>query len=637
MSAIFGILRFDGAAVNPRDLERMGNTLAHRGPDGRKYVVDGPIGLGHCLMRVNNEDLFEAQPLYDREADLTLVADCRIDNREELAEAFGLSAADIRDMPDSAFILRAYKKWGEDAAEHLLGDFAFAIWDGRAKKLVLARDHMGQRYVHHHRGKGFFAFSTEAKGLWALPDVPRALRDEALGRLLVQLGAHHDPGGTLFREIFGVPGGTIRTITRDGKAIERRYWQPRADPRHVGRDEGYYIEQYRAVFGEAVACRLRRLTRPAALMLSAGFDSAAIAGLAGPVVRSQGRKLIAFTIMADEAYRTTNGDSRRWVEACRRVMPHLDARYVSQNTLMPFDEIEKRFIVNQGMATLNDATENEICKLAATAGARLLMDGMGGDYTINPRGRAALARWLRKGRLLRFLSELGPHMRQTRESFWQVLRAEIIGKLLPRRIVRAIKGGINLSDYPIEPEFLQALVDRGAVQLEREAFKIPQTEMRAETRYYSNLVSTYARTARAGRAGAFELDFTRPLHDKRIVEFGLAIPEDLYVKNGRNRHLACKALGDVYPPEFQTRGRGNDAYLAGFETMLNAAMPELLSECKRLSTNDELARCIDFENIRRVLTLCGGTDREKETKKRFAIRGLLLARYVEWFVQRNLP
>jgi asparagine synthase (glutamine-hydrolysing) len=63
MSAIFGILRFDGAEVNPRELERMSNTLAHRGPDGRKFVVDGPLGLGHCLMRVNNEDRFEAQPL----------------------------------------------------------------------------------------------------------------------------------------------------------------------------------------------------------------------------------------------------------------------------------------------------------------------------------------------------------------------------------------------------------------------------------------------------------------------------------------------------------------------------------------------------------------------------------------------
>lgn len=165
MSAIFGILRFDGGAVSARELERMGKTLAHRGPDGRKYRVDGAIGLGHCLMQVNQEDLFEAQPLHDREEDIVLAADLRLDNRAELAAAFGLDAANLCDLPDSALVLRAYKQWGDDCAGHLLGDFTFAIWDGRTKKLLLGRDHMGQRYVHYHRGKGFFAFATEIKAL----------------------------------------------------------------------------------------------------------------------------------------------------------------------------------------------------------------------------------------------------------------------------------------------------------------------------------------------------------------------------------------------------------------------------------------------------------------------------------------
>jgi len=90
MSAIFGVLRFDGAAVSASELQRMGAVLAHRGPDGRRSVADGRVGLGHCLLRVNQEDLFEAQPVRDPEAELTLVADCRIDNREALAAAFGL-------------------------------------------------------------------------------------------------------------------------------------------------------------------------------------------------------------------------------------------------------------------------------------------------------------------------------------------------------------------------------------------------------------------------------------------------------------------------------------------------------------------------------------------------------------------
>lgn len=195
MSAIFGIMRYDGGSVSARDLERMANVLAHRGPEGCKFAVDGAVGLGHRLMRVNQEDLFEAQPIRDRAANLTLAADCRIDNREELAGIFGIGTAELRDMPDGALVLRAYKKWGADAAQHLLGDFAFAVWDGRAKKLVLGRDHMGQRAVFYYKGENFFAFASEIKGLWALADVPRKLLDEEVVRFFSGRARESPRGG----------------------------------------------------------------------------------------------------------------------------------------------------------------------------------------------------------------------------------------------------------------------------------------------------------------------------------------------------------------------------------------------------------------------------------------------------------
>src|ERR1700694_2926036 len=104
-----------------------------------------------------------------------MVADLRLDNREELGSDCGIGAAELRDVPDSALLLRAFRKWGDSCAEHLLGDFAFAIWDGRARKLLLGRDHMGQRYVHYHRAAGCFIFATDIKGLWAFSEVPRLL------------------------------------------------------------------------------------------------------------------------------------------------------------------------------------------------------------------------------------------------------------------------------------------------------------------------------------------------------------------------------------------------------------------------------------------------------------------------------
>jgi asparagine synthase (glutamine-hydrolysing) len=173
LSGIHGIVRFDGGAVSQRDLERQSNALAHRGPDRRNFWHDGAVGMGHLLMRITAEDSFDAQPVHDRDAGLTLVADARLDNREELAGALAIDAAQLRELPDSALLLKAYRRWGTDCVEHLIGDFVFAVWDAPERKLVLGRDHMGQRHVFFHRGQDFFAFASEPKGLWALPDVPQ--------------------------------------------------------------------------------------------------------------------------------------------------------------------------------------------------------------------------------------------------------------------------------------------------------------------------------------------------------------------------------------------------------------------------------------------------------------------------------
>jgi asparagine synthase (glutamine-hydrolysing) len=640
MSAIFGILRFDDA-VSARDLERMGNTLAHRGPDGRKFVADGRIGIGHCLMRVNQEDFFEAQPIDDAAAGLILAADCRIDNREELAEAFGIGPAELRDMPDSMLVLRAYRKWGEDCAAHLLGDFAFAIWDGRAGELVLGRDHMGQRNLFYHKGQDFFAFATEIKALWAVAGVPRQLLPAQVAHVFYRTGGHRSEGATLYAGIAAVPGGSVLVARHDGTFESRRYWQPQACPAHEDRDESYYLEKYRDILSEAVACRLRRLTRPAALLNSAGFDTAAIAGLAGPVVTAQGRKLISLSWLGGETTKITRGDIRPWVEACRRVMPHLDSRELFRKSEQPFAGIERVFLACDGPGGSDRKTSFYLFAEAAAAGARLIMDGYGGDYTLNPRGLGALARHLRKGQLRRFCSELVARLRMREVSPWRVLKNEIVFALLPRsltnwhRRVRRIGSPemTRAAQREIEGPALKQLRKRNAAEAKLNRETLPITALQARMMYNLNLICRGPTAAGSTPAAAHGLDLTRPFHDKRVVELALAIPEDLYVKNGLNRYLARRALADIYPPEFQTRGRVNDGVLDD-RAIRDMAAPELLAEAERLAGSEKLSPYFDFVWARRMLAEPNRAGRTA-ARKNVALRALLMARFIEWFSGPN--
>ena len=141
-------------------------------------MCEGPAGFGFRQFKITREDAFVSQPV-SGPGGVLLVADARLDNRETLAAALAW-AEPLDRTPDSALVLAAYLLWGADCAAELLGDFAFAIWDPGARRLLLARDHMGQRHLFYHRGDGFLAFATEVKGLWALPDVPQALSEAGI-------------------------------------------------------------------------------------------------------------------------------------------------------------------------------------------------------------------------------------------------------------------------------------------------------------------------------------------------------------------------------------------------------------------------------------------------------------------------
>ena len=545
-------------------------------------------------------------------------------------------------MPDSALILRAYKTWGEDCAAHLLGDFAFAVWDGRAEKLVLGRDHMGQRSVFYCKAANFFVFASEVKGLWALADVPRRLIDEAFARRFFKVLDREPEGGTLYQEIFGVPGGTVVAVERNGAARQRRYWEPHPDPAHESRDEGHYIEHYRSILTEAVACRLRRLTGPAALMMSAGFDTAAIAGLAGPVVAERGRKLISLSWFKSTT--ALEGDFRPWLEACRRVMPHLDIREVSRPPENPLVGVEQRFLVNDGFANSRHKIVFYLFAEAKAAGARLIMDGFGGDYTVNPRGIGALARHLRKGQFRRFIAELRPHLRATGYSPWALLKYEIIRPMLPQSIVRWQRELRQAGDYirliaaqrDMAGPCLQELRRRRPADDIRMTESIPLTAMWARIHYVANRACRRTQAAGGVPAASHGLDLTLPFHDKRVVEFGLAVPEDLYVKNGLNRYIARRALADVYPPEFQNRGRRNEGILEDEVAILEASAPGLAAEAERLAKSARLAGYFDFQRVREALLPPKIGDTWDLMQKESALRALLFARFIAWFEGINV-
>ena len=209
MSAIFGIYHLDGTSVSPENLNRQMAALDHFGPDANSLWNAGAVGLGHLMTYITPESLDEKLPYHSAESGIAITADARLDNRDELCAVLGIPHQDRAAVLDSHLILSSYTKWGAACPEHLLGDFAFVIWDQDRSTLFCARDHMGIRPFYYHLTSHLFIFASDARGVISHSATPRDLNDKALSILLRDYVFTHRTM-TFFETVFQP---AVRTMT----------------------------------------------------------------------------------------------------------------------------------------------------------------------------------------------------------------------------------------------------------------------------------------------------------------------------------------------------------------------------------------------------------------------------------------
>jgi asparagine synthase (glutamine-hydrolysing) len=300
MSIIFGYLSLSGAPVDRSTLETMEHAMDFWSPDGRGLWLEGPCGLGNLLLYNTPEALYEKLPTTGADGNLVLTAGARIDNRDDLYRIFDIPLGQRLVMPDSALMFKAYEKWGEACADHLIGDWAMAVWDKRTHKLFLARDHHGITAMYYYQGPDFFVFSSSLKGILCLPQVPKKINEFKIAQLLV----NWNEGGpeTCYLDIMRLPPAhTLSMRSRTGASmcapIEphiTRYWYLENTPEIHLKTDQEYVDMFLHLYTEAVKCRLRS-HRPVGATLSSGLDSGSVCILAARELAKEGKRLQAFT------------------------------------------------------------------------------------------------------------------------------------------------------------------------------------------------------------------------------------------------------------------------------------------------------------------------------------------------------
>ena len=252
MCGICGIFGFNGRGVDPVLLSRMSNVLRHRGPDGSgTYVSDG-IALGHRRLSIIDLE-GGAQPICNEDESLHVVFNGEIYNFIELRRDLEALGHVFKTKTDTEVIVHAYEQWGTDAICRFNGMFAFALWDSNARKLLLARDHLGVKPLYYSVVDGRLLFASEIKALLQCDGCPRKVDVRSLG-LLFTLRYVPSPK-TLFKDINKLPAAHFMVVDRNGVTVQRYWhWTPMLRERY---DEGALIEEYQALVEDAV--RLRRM------------------------------------------------------------------------------------------------------------------------------------------------------------------------------------------------------------------------------------------------------------------------------------------------------------------------------------------------------------------------------------------
>ncbi|MGI9044611.1 MAG: asparagine synthase (glutamine-hydrolyzing) [Gemmatimonadaceae bacterium] len=290
MCGICGVAYSDSERpVEQEMLARMTASLHHRGPDGRGFHAAKGIGLG--MTRLSIVDLETGdQPISSEDGTVTVVCNGEIYNHEALRTKLISAGHHLRTHSDVEVIVHLYEDYGVDCLQYLRGMFAFALWDARKRRLILARDRLGIKPLHYSLSSDACYFGSEQKAILATeridpkPDV-LALAD------LMTLGLTRTPK-TFFTDIRRVPPGHF-LVYEDGQAKIQEYWdvdfsaqrQPRLSP-------GEWAEALEEQLTETVRLHLMSDV-PVGAWLSAGLDSSAVVAL---MSRLGQRKIPTFTL-----------------------------------------------------------------------------------------------------------------------------------------------------------------------------------------------------------------------------------------------------------------------------------------------------------------------------------------------------
>ena len=542
MCGIAGRFNFDpGRAVDRDRLMAMTDAVAHRGPDAAGCFLDTSIGLGH--RRLSIIDLATGdQPLSNEDGSVQVVFNGEIYNFAEVRHELVAHGHRFRTGSDTEVIVHGYEQWGERCVERFRGMFAFAVWDGRARRLLLVRDRLGVKPLYYAEVPGGIVFGSEIKSLLQDPEVPREWRPDALDAYLTL--SYVPTPATIYAGIHKLPPAHL-LVAENGRVRVSRYW----DLEFTGQGDAAREEEYREELDDllAEAVRLRLVSDvPLGAFLSGGVDSSTVVAY---MAEAGDRPPVTISVGFDDRHY----DEVRHAETVAR---HLDCDFHALTADPRVDELLPvlAWHFDEPFAD-SSAVPTYYVSQAARRLVTVALSGDGGDelwagyarHRVESReqqvraalGRATpLAGWIgqalpltiKGARSLRHLTSSPDHAYALKHAYG-MFEPEVKTRLYSGDFLRRVNGHDPFAS------FRAAYADcSSADPLDRSMYVDARTYM------IDDVLTKVDRMSMA-----VSLEAREPLLDHKLLEFAARVPSSLKLKNGQSKYLLRRGLEGRVP------------------------------------------------------------------------------------------
>ena len=630
MCGIAGIFSPESNRVDQGLLLKMTNSIRHRGPDDDGFLLaDSKNGLiedrrsddtiphvrsAHILepfaggtanlalgyRRLSIIDLSPSghQPQSNEDRSLWIIFNGEIYNYIELREELLAKGYVFRTKTDTEVIIHAYKEWGMECLSHFNGMWAFALWDGRTKKLFCARDRFGVKPLYYFKNNDLFTFASEIKALLLNPAVTRKANHQAVYDYLAHSTIDHTDE-TLFSGIKQLPPAHYLVVDSTGAMVIRKYYSLQCNSELGSFDESEnkrHVESFKELLFDSVKLRMRTDVALGSC-LSGGLDSSTIVCMANTLMMQDGvidRSLIGEhqkTFTAD--YNNSQYSERAFVD---KVIDRTNAQphFVYPEGPGLWVELEQLiYHQDEPFNSTSAYAQWNVMRLAHQKGMKVLLDGQGGDELLGgyayhlPIYHAELLRHFRFGTLLAEIKATSSISQ--RPVHRQLL--ELLGKTARNIFPDSLFDQFSSPHGFMNPDF--AVIRKKITTASKRNDSLQERLLQEETSLNLQQLLHYEDR----NSMAFSIEARVPFLDYRVVEYGMQIPVQFKIHNGWSKYpLRCVGEG-LIPKEVQWR---KDKM--GFVTPQSEWMQKLQTQLRTLLCGEHL-RAGEFLNQSLIRTL----------------------------------